>query len=177
MATKRKAAAVGSKGRLQAGGIHPVFGSIADPGSDDWGGGSGGGWAGHISPGFLHFGPVADPAPFLRGRASLVATVDPRTLDAATQRQVAALRARGLRATIKALREQVVIAGEELKLLSRSKSIRLGPAVVSPIDPGDPVLDIRPLDFIRYLHDLRVSALERTITFLEDSAKAIEASR
>ncbi len=164
--------------KLGAGGLHPVFGPITDPGPDDIGGGWGGwgaGWGGG-----WHFGPVADPGPGFGGwRGSLFGPIDRSVLDPAAVKQLAALRVRRINVAIRSLEEQGAIADEEFRLMSRfSDDLRIDKGRLPPhIDPGDPVPELRPIDVIRYVYELRTAALQRTIAYLKESVKAIEAAR
>lgn len=181
MATRRTARTRRQPSRTSkagATGLHPVFGPIADPGPDHIGGGLGGlggGWGGA-----WHFGPVADPGPIFGGwRGSLFGPVDRSALDAAAAKQLAALRVRRLTVAIRSLEEQAALADEEFKALSRvADNLRIERARLPPwIDFGDPAPELRPIDVIRYVHELRAAALQRTISFLKESARAGEGAR
>lgn len=180
MATSRKARRTRKTSRttkIGAAGLHPVFGPVTDPGPDGLGGGwggLGGGWGGA-----WHFGPVADPGPGFGGwRGSVFGPIDPGALDASTVKQLAALRVRRLNAAARSLEEQAAIADEEFKLLSRAPDkLRIDRARLPPhIDFGDPVPDLRPIDILRYVYELRGAAVQRTVAYLKEAAKAVEAA-
>lgn len=154
-------------------GLHPVFGPIADPGPGDLGGGWGG-WGG------WHGGPVADPGPGFGGwRGSLFGAIDRNVLDAAAQKQITALRVRRIGIVATALEQQAAVMDEEFKLLSRlADRLQIDKAQLPPwVDPGDPVPELRPVDFLRYVYELRTAVLQRTIAYVKDSMKAVEGAR
>ena len=157
------------------GGLHPVFGPVADPGPDiggGWGGwgGGGGGWGG------WHGGPVADPGPgFWRG--SILGALDLTALAPEAMKQLSEFRVRRINASISALEEQLAIAKSEFDLVSRfAGKVQIDRLKIPPFGPGDPVPELRAIEFIRFIYDLRVAPIQRTIDFLKASAKAVEAA-
>jgi hypothetical protein len=159
------------------GGLHPVFGPVADP-APDFGRGHiyGGGWLPAWSS------PIADPVPpFAAGgwRTSLAAAVDRQKLDDASIRQLTALRAKRVAATIAALEQEAAILESEWAVLSKVGPGLVVPGPHLPDGPhgGDPVPEIRPVDFVRYLYEARAAALQHTIAFLNQARSAIEGRR
>ena len=175
---EKKAATVG-QGRPPAAnastrGLHPVFGPVADPGPDDifggWGGG--GGWR----PGW--HGPVVDPGPPFHGwLGTVIRPIEREALDPAVVKNLSALRVRRLKASIRALEERAAIAQEEFKLLSQlGDKLEVDVSQLPPwVDPGDPPPELRPLHFLRYVHELRAAYIQQTIAYMQESVKAIQA--
>ena len=151
-------------------GLHPVFGPVADPGP------SGFGPVADPGPGLGHFGPVADPGPgFWHSAAD---RVERSKLAAEDRKALNDLRLRRVNAAIAALEAQAQVADQELELLSRKGVILSLPEQLHPRWPqGDPGPELAPIDRLRFVHDVRMSVLRRTVQYLKDTAKAIESMR
>jgi hypothetical protein len=154
-----------SRGKTKfPGGIHPVFGPVADPAPHFW------------------TGPQIDPAPPLHSggwRESLVNFVNREKLDANSALQLKALRIQRLHADIATFEQRVRILESEWAILAkRPAELQIDRSKFPGFpDPGDPAPEIRPIDFIRYVFDMRSSVLTRTIKFLKDSLAMIEGIR
>ncbi len=150
--------------------LHPAFGPVADPGPDDIFGGWGG-WR----PGW--HGPVVDPGPPFHGWfGTVIHPIEREMLDAVALKDMGALRVRRLKASIRALEEHAAIAKEEFTVLSRlGDKLQVDESQIPPfINPGDPAPELRPIDLLRYLYELRADFIQRTIAYMQESVKAIE---
>jgi len=156
--------------------FHPVFGPVADP-APHFG-------LGHIDPGAWlprpWPWPIPDPAPpFAVGgwRQSLAAQVDRQQLDPESVKQLTALRARRVAASIVALEQEAKILDAEWATLQKLGPKLTFPGPVGPVGPGDPAPEIKPVDFLRFAYEARSAALTHTIGFLRQMQAAIEGAR
>jgi hypothetical protein len=166
----RKKPAKGKTPQSIEGKLNLIFGPVADPAPDSIGGH---GWPWPWP--WPHWpGPGPDPVPAFR---SLLDRADRKALPDAAVRQLGSLRSRQIDATIQYLEAHAAIAKEEWDVLARQPEEVQRAAIAGlrpPWWPGDPVPEIKPIDLLKYLHDLRSQGLDQTIALLKQAAAAIK---
>lgn len=165
MPTKKTANASAAKGRSRK----PAVPSGLEP-------------IGALVPPFIH-GPVSDPAPPFRSfppswrNVSLLDFLDTTALNPQHQAMITKLHEGQLARAVESCDKSLAAAKEEYdtlaKVAKQEWKWRPRPPLWPPDWTVDPAPELKPVDVLEYIHDLKVAELTRTKKFLETRIKAL----